>query len=103
MKTINILMSVAILSLGMSNIAIAKNDKAKELPPGLQKKLQKGQPLPPGWQKKVAVGHVLEQNIYDHRKVISRDGDFATISIEGEIFKVIENTREIVDIIRRNK
>lgn len=103
MKIISALIASAILLLGVNDVAQAKNDKAKELPPGLQKKVENGQTLPPGWQKKVAVGHVFDPEIYKHRKVISRDGDFATISIEGEIFKVIDNTREIVDIIRRTK
>ncbi|GAA5191385.1 hypothetical protein [Ferrimonas gelatinilytica] len=101
MKNIKILISVVLLSLGVSEAALAKNDKHKELPPGLQKKVARGEPLPPGWQKKIAVGNVIDSRIYNQRKVISRNGDIVTIGIEDEIFKVIENTREIVEIIRR--
>jgi len=36
---------------------------AKSLPPGLQKKLERGGDLPPGWQDKVARGEVLEPDL----------------------------------------
>lgn len=93
-----------ILSMGMSQSVLAKNDKDKQksLPPGLEKKVAQGKPLPPGWQKKLSVGEVMEREIYQRGKVVTRDDNgLVTISVEGEIFKVIENTREIVEILNK--
>jgi len=89
------------MSLSFSGVAFAKNDKEKSLPPGLQKKENKGKPLPPGWQKKLAVGEILEQEVYKKGNVVVKDiGDgLITIKVEGKIIKLIENTREIVEIL----
>jgi hypothetical protein len=102
MKILKLVLSVTVLSLGVSHVALSDQDKTKELPPGLQKKAAKGQGLPPGWQKKLDVGSVLDEEIYRKGKIITRDDKgLVTISVEGEIFKIIENTREIVEILKR--
>jgi len=87
--------------------AFAKNDKQKKhksLPPGLQKKHQRGQPLPPGWQKKLHVGSVLDIDIYHHAKIIKSVGvhGHITVSIEGHILRIVKDTRKIVEIIKRH-
>ena len=68
----------------------------------LEKKLKQGKPLPPGWQKKLQVGERLDPDIYDHGKVIyrDRDRDLVTISVEGRVIRVLENTLEIVEILK---
>jgi hypothetical protein len=91
--------TVLLCSLAMSSVALAKNDKEKPLPPGLQKKVAEGQPLPPGWQKKIAVGNVLDASVYAHAKVVLRDNGIETLSIEGKIIRVLKNTLEVVEII----
>ncbi|NVJ62061.1 MAG: hypothetical protein HWE27_16845 [Gammaproteobacteria bacterium] len=85
----------------------AKNDKEKgknkQLPPGLQKNVERGKPLPPGWQKKLARGDILDRDIYDRGRVVVPLGNDGIISIEvdGTILKLYKNTREIIDIIKR--
>ncbi len=98
-KTVVVGISLIIM-LGLSGLSYSKDHKEKGLPPGLQKKSERGQSLPPGWQKKLAVGNVLEDDIYEHGRVIASDRrGFVTISIEGKLIRLIEDTREIVEIL----
>ena len=39
-----------------------KSEKQKDIPPGLQKKVNNGGTLPPGWQKKIEKGEVVNYN-----------------------------------------
>ncbi|MCW8127397.1 hypothetical protein [Microbulbifer halophilus] len=90
---------LAVLLLLPTAGAAAKPNK--ELPPGLQKKVERGGELPPGWRKKLEVGTILGHEIYRHGvvvKPVDRQG-VVTISIEGEIIRLIHNTREIVEIL----
>ena len=94
--------TLLVLSGLMAGPAYAKKDKGNQLPPGLQKKVARGGDLPPGWQKKLARGEVLDRQVFDHGTVVSRDKDkgLVTIKVEGKIIKVIENTMEIIDILK---
>lgn len=88
-------------SLLFSQLALAKPEHDKSLPPGLEKKLEKGQPLPPGWQKKLAPGQFLAEDYYRHARVIKQptaDG-IISVQIEDTIIELFENTREIVRIL----
>ena len=98
------LILTGILILGTSIIcspAIAKNNKQKSLPPGLQKKIERGKELPPGWQKKIARGEVLDIEIYKRGKVLvpADINDITTIQVEDKTIRLIKSTREIVDIL----
>ena len=84
----------------------AKPDHAsgKQLPPGLQKKMNRGGVLPPGWQKKLKQGAVLDREIYeastpvsDSLKVKLPVGPSGTIDIqiEGRIVRIYKATRII--------
>ena len=75
-------------------------DKAKPLPPGLQKKLDRGGELPPGWQKKLQAGQVLDAEVYAKRKVLKPAGKKGNelIQVEDKILKVNQKTREIREI-----
>ncbi|SDK63320.1 hypothetical protein [Microbulbifer yueqingensis] len=90
--------------LGIAVAAGASGALAKpngDLPPGLQKKVENGGELPPGWKKKLQVGHVLEHDIYEHGvivKPVDRHG-IVTISIEGELVRLMHHSREIVEIL----
>lgn len=100
MKASGFISGVLILFLGFSGWTIAGNGKGQALPPGLQKKVERGGELPPGWQKKLAVGQVLDYDIYRHGKVVTYgDRGVVTISVDGELIRVIENTFEIVEIL----
>lgn len=78
------------------------------LPPGLQKKYERTGQLPPGWAKKVNRGDVLPIDIYHHGHEVPYDlrrrlpiGPIGSkiIEVEGKIIRIMENTREIIDII----
>ena len=79
----------------------AKKDKDKQLPPGLQKKVESGQSLPPGWQKKLAKGEVMDKNVYQQSQVVVPidSHGLVTIRIEGKLVKLYKATREIVEVL----
>ncbi|WP_237057405.1 hypothetical protein [Microbulbifer sediminum] len=90
-------LGVAVAAGSTSALAKPNND----LPPGLQKKVENGGELPPGWKKKLQVGHVLERDIYEHGvivKPVDRHG-VVTVSIEGELVRLMHHTHEIVEIL----
>lgn len=95
--------ALAVIICLSSTPALAKKekDKDKPLPQGLQMKLDRGGSLPPGWQKKLVKGEVLEEPVYNHSEVVipidSRG--MITVRIEGKLIKIIEATREIVEIV----
>jgi len=101
MKKLIVLALVAGLCFNVA-VVQAKQDKEKSLPPGLQKKLERGGELPPGWQKKLVVGEYLDDDVYLSGRVIDRVGGLGerTIEVEGRVVRVIEATREIIDILR---
>ncbi|MEH6458234.1 MAG: hypothetical protein V7749_18035 [Cocleimonas sp.] len=74
--------------------------KKKRLPPGLQKKVDRGQALPPGWQKKVARGQVLDVRVYRQGRVIIPIDKYGAVSIlvDDRVIRVIQATRVILDV-----
>ncbi len=101
MNQVKTIATIIMFSLFISGPVYAKKDKEKKLPPGLQKKVQSGKSLPPGWQKKLVVGEILDDEVYEQGKVVVTDPNqgLVTISIDGKLIRVIENTREIVKIL----
>ena len=75
-------------------------NKRKHLPPGLQKKVDRGQALPPGWQKKVARGQVLDVRVYRHGRVIVPIDKHGAVSIlvDDRVIRLIQATRVILDV-----
>ncbi len=99
MNTKLIVVSITMLAF-LASPAFAKKKKHKHLPPGLQKKLDRGQSLPPGWQKKIARGEVLDINTYRQAEIIipiDRHG-VVSILVEGRVVRLIEATRVILDV-----
>ncbi|KKO45311.1 hypothetical protein WG68_11340 [Arsukibacterium ikkense] len=92
-------------TLLFSQLAMAKPDQEKSLPPGLEKKLERGQPLPPGWQKKLAPGQFLAEDYYRHARIIKQPNAEGIISvqIEDTIIELFENTREIVRVMNSSR
>lgn len=99
MKIFKILSWFIAVTLLCSTNLYAKNDKQKPLPPGLKKKVESGKSLPPGWQKKVAVGQVLDVEVYEQAKIILRDNGIETVTVGGKVFRIMKNTREIIEIL----
>ncbi len=87
-----------------------KNAKhSKTLPPGLRKKVARGKELPPGWQKKIRRGEVLDYDIYQgsspidftkHPKIFPGDPTTEVIRIHNKILRIMNDTREVVDILQ---
>ncbi len=82
--------------------------KAKKLPPGLQKKLDRGGQLPPGWQTKVARGEVLEAEVLRHSERIPDElARRLPHQYEGEVVRrvgdkvvrVLEGNGTVIDVI----
>lgn len=78
--------------------------KNKGLPPGLQKKVDRGGELPPGWERKLRKGQVLDSQVYDMARPIDDTmrvklpaGPHGTVDlqIEGRIVRIYKATRII--------
>ena len=82
-------------------------DNRKNLPPGLQKNLERGKPLPPGWQKKVAAGNTIEADwlklmapvSYDYFPKVQRTPGTRLYYHDNRLIRVNEETRIILDVI----
>lgn len=100
----NIVMFAIMLSLCSGSVIAAKakdKNKDKKLPQGLQMKLDRGGSLPPGWQKKLVRGQILVEPIYNHSEIvipIDSEG-LLTVRVEGKLIRLVEATREIIDIV----
>jgi len=100
-----LMISSVILSLFMSGSVLAKHDddgykKSKRLPPGLQKKIERGGELPPGWQKKIAEGQVIDRDLYRRSRILSPvdiHGE-QIIRLDDRTMRIIEATGEIIHI-----
>jgi Ni/Co efflux regulator RcnB len=85
----------------------AKHPTTTGLPPGLQKKVERGMALPPGWQKKLARGEHLDREYYSlgrplpedllRRLPPSRPGS-EILKIEDQIILIDAATRLILDV-----
>lgn len=82
--------------------------KKKELPKGLQKKLERGGELPPGWQKKLSRGEVLDRETRYYSEDLPEDlisrlpgADAATeiLRIQDKIVRVSKGEGTIIDMI----
>ena len=81
--------------------------KMKTLPPGLEKKVERGGELPPGWQKKVARGEVLDAQVYAHscplppelvKRLPPQPPGTIVITVEGKVVRLVEATLVILDV-----
>ncbi|MFW1676877.1 hypothetical protein ACFVYJ_03735 [Pontibacter sp. JAM-7] len=84
--------------------------KQKELPKGLQKKLERGGELPPGWQKKLARGEVLDPSLRGYAQPLPRDllgrlhydADAVAdevLRIQDKVVRVSRGEGTVIDII----
>ena len=94
-------MFTLLLSLCSGSVFAANKNKDKQLPQGLQMKLDRGGSLPPGWQRKLVKGAVLEESVYNHSVlVIPLDSKgLLTVRVEGKLIQLVEATREIIEVL----
>jgi len=78
--------------------------QGKGLPPGLQKKMERGGRLPPGWERKLKKGTVLDPQVYEMAVPVSDSmhvsvpvGPRGTLDlrVEGKIVRIYKATRII--------
>lgn len=83
-------------------------DGRRDLPPGLQRRVERGDGLPPGWVRKVERGEVLDQaQVHFGRRIddeLSRrlprqpDGT-VLLETEDQVIRVLEATGEVLDVL----
>ena len=87
---------------------MGKGKKNKTLPPGLQKKVDREGNLPPGWQRKLNPGDVISPEEYEYSDPIpqtladslpEQPEGTELIRADDRIFRVLESTREILDVL----
>lgn len=88
----------------MTGSALAKNDKKKDkqLPPGLQKKVDSGKQLPPGWKKKLAKGEKMDKAVYQQGEIvvpINSHGEI-TLRVDDKVVRLYKATREIIEVLK---
>lgn len=102
MKTINTLLTFILLFGLMENSVDAKKDSEKDLPPGMQQKLNRGGELPPGWQhKQYQKGEILDRQTCDESFIVEPENRQGIIGIRvgDKVLRVIRSTREIVEVM----
>lgn len=89
-----------LLSLGPVSV-LAGADHGGGLPPGLQKKVERGEPLPPGWQRRLGIerGDHLPDYLYRDGRIVDIDGRRQRVEVEDRVYTIIRDTREILDIL----
>ncbi|MDI3326431.1 hypothetical protein QKW35_18790 [Pontibacterium granulatum] len=85
-----------------------KGGKVKDLPPGLQKKLDRGGELPPGWQRKLERGDVVDREVRAASHPIPEQlaerlpYDAATeeiIRVQDKVIRMSKGEGTIIDVI----
>jgi len=85
-----------------------KVKKQKQLPYGLQKKVDRGGELPSGWQKKLVKGEVIDQDILRHAKIVKTNYYYGypyktknseVYQVQDKIIKVMKATNIIMDVL----
>ncbi len=81
--------------------------RQKPLPPGLQKKLERGGSLPPGWQAKLRRGEIMPLDVYGQCDRLPPDlieqlpippPGTVLVAISGKVVRLLQATREILDV-----
>lgn len=91
-------LSASLLALVLSTTAYAEPPHHGGLPPGLQKKFERGEPLPPGWSKSAAVyeygygepvfgPYGYEESNYDQ---------YEPEYVEDEFYRIIKGARDFI-------
>lgn len=96
-----LLKSVVIVSAILPAAVMAQPPQSNGLPPGLEKKVERGEPLPPGWEKKLDYrrGDYFDRDLLHYGRVYDIDGHRQRVEIEDQVYTIIKDTREIVDIL----
>ena len=82
-----------------------KHDKQKEIPAGLQKKLENGERLPIGWEKKLEKGQIANEQMLHSGRILNTNlypniRNTEVYQVEDKIFRISRDTKEILDILK---
>jgi len=81
--------------------------KAKGLPPGLAKKVDRGGELPPGWQKKCVRGEIMSEDVYKACHPLPKEvviklppppAGTILVTVNGKVVRLAKATLEILDV-----
>lgn len=79
----------------------------RSLPPGLAKKVARGGRLPPGWEDKCVRGQTMPVEVYRECRPLPRElavtlpvppVGTVTVAVGGKVVRLLEATREILDV-----
>lgn len=88
--------------------ALAAEPARGGLPPGLQRRLDRGGSLPPGWQRKMEPGSTMHSEQLRYTRRVNKDllGELppqpegsVLIEAEEQVVRVLEATGEILDVL----
>ena len=100
-ETISIVIIIKIKIIVIKKI---KSEKQKNIPPGLQKKVDNGGTLPPGWQKKIEKGEVVNSTILSNGRIVTskypKIKNTEVYEVENRVFRIYKDTKEILDILK---
>ncbi len=80
----------------------------RALPPGLAKKVARGGKLPPGWERKCVQGERMPVEVYQECRPLPPElvvklpvppVGTVTVAVGGKIVRLLEATREILDVL----
>lgn len=97
---LRILFCLALCTLAGLSQAKGNNKDHRDLPPGLEKKLERTGELPPGWHREFRRGDHLPDDIFAQAKIVvpvGRDGRI-TVDIDGVIMKLLDRSHKILTI-----
>ncbi|MEY6432016.1 hypothetical protein ABC977_06275 [Thioalkalicoccus limnaeus] len=97
------LVGATVLVLILLPTASAQPPHHGGLPPGLQKKLERGEPLPPGWSDRAGVyEYGYDQAPYDQYGYGQSYYDpYEAEYVEDKVYRVIRDLRDIGDLLSR--
>ena len=89
-----------LLVLILSSTAYAEPPHHGGLPPGLQKKLERGEPLPPGWSDRTAVyGYGYDEtDYYQDGYAESYSDQYDAEYVEDTVYRMIKDARDLISI-----
>jgi hypothetical protein len=84
----------------LSSTAYAEPPHHGGLPPGLQKKLERGEPLPPGWSDRAGMyEYGYEELYYDQYGYEEPYYDqYEPEYVEDKVYRIIKDVRDLTDL-----
>lgn len=87
----------------LSSMTYAQPPHRGGLPPGLQKKLERGENLPPGWSNRAVVHkHGYDEPGYSQNGYVESNYDqYESEYVEDKVYRIIKDARDLMSIVPR--